>query len=64
MAKLLYFSKCGRPDIQVAVAFLSTRVTDPDLDDWKKLIRLARYVNSTLGLILILSVDSFNLVKW
>ena len=62
--KLLFICKRGRQDIQVAVAFLSTRVTKPDLDDWKKLVRLARYVNSTLDLILTLSVDSFNAVKW
>ena len=40
VAKLLFVSKRGRPDIQVAIAFLSTRVTEPDIDDWKKLTRL------------------------
>ena len=64
VAKLLFVSKRGRPDIQVAIAFLSTRVTAPDLDDWKKLVRLLRYINSTLELVLTLSVDNFNSVKW
>ena len=64
VAKLLFVSKRGRSDIQVAVAFLSTRVTDPDLDDWKKLVRLIRYVNSTLELVLTLSLDDFSSVKW
>ena len=52
VAKMLFVSKRGRPDIQVAIAFLSTRVTEPDTDDWKKLVRLMRYVNATLDLVL------------
>ena len=36
-AMLLYLSKKTRPDIQVAVSFLSTRVKLPTYDDWKKL---------------------------
>ena len=52
VAKMLFVSKRGRPDIQVAIASLSTRVTEPDTDDWKKLVRLMRYVNATLDLVL------------
>ena len=36
-AKLLYLCKRARPDLQTAVSFLTTRVTQPDKDDWKKL---------------------------
>ena len=36
-AKLLYLSKCARPDMQTAVSFLTTRVREPDEDDYKKL---------------------------
>jgi type IV secretory pathway ATPase VirB11/archaellum biosynthesis ATPase len=36
-AKMLYLSKRARPDLQLAVAFICTRVKDPDTDDWKKL---------------------------
>ena len=64
VAKLLFVSKRGRPDIQVAIAFLSTRVTIPDTDDWKKLVRLMRYINATLQLVLTVSVDCFNAIKW
>ena len=64
VAKLLFVSKRGRPDIQVAIAFLSTRVIEPDIDDWKKLTRLLRYINSTINLVLTLSVDSFSNIKW
>jgi hypothetical protein len=38
-AKLLFLCKRARPDIQTAVAFLTTRVRTPDKDDHKKLPR-------------------------
>eukprot|EP00957_Ditylum_brightwellii_P207069 15351344-Ditylum_brightwellii.AAC.1 len=34
-AKLLFLCKRARQDIQTAVAFLTTRVKEPDSDDWK-----------------------------
>ena len=40
VARALYVCKRLRPDIQTAVAFLTTRVRSPDLDDWKKLKRM------------------------
>lgn len=36
VAKLLFLCKRVRPDIQTTVAFLSTRVKEPDDDDYKK----------------------------
>ena len=38
-AKILYLSKQARPDLQTAVSFLTTRIIQPDIDDWKKLSR-------------------------
>ena len=35
VAQLLFLCKRARPDIQTAVAFLTTRVKAPDEDDWK-----------------------------
>ena len=46
-AKLLYLEKRARPDIETAVAFLTTRVSNPDEDDWKKLIRVLSYLKTT-----------------
>jgi len=37
VAKLLYITKRSRPDIETAVAFLTTRVSKSDVDDLKKL---------------------------
>jgi hypothetical protein len=38
VAKLLFVAKRARPDILLAVSFLTTWVHDPDSDDWRKLI--------------------------
>ena len=46
-AQLLFVCKRGRPDIQTAVAFLCTRVREPDEDDYKKLCRLIKYIRRT-----------------
>jgi Reverse transcriptase (RNA-dependent DNA polymerase) len=37
MAKMLYLFKRARPDLQPTVAYLMTRVIQPNVDDWKKL---------------------------
>ena len=35
-AKGSFFCEQGRPDVQTATSFLTTRVKEPDQDDWKK----------------------------
>ena len=47
VAKLLYITKRARPDIEPTVAFLCTRVTKSNMDDWKKLKRLLGYLLQT-----------------
>ena len=42
VAQLLYLSKKARPDIQLAVPFLCTRVRGPNTDDYKKLARVIK----------------------
>jgi hypothetical protein len=44
VAKTLYVSKCARLDISTAIAFLTTRVRAPDIDDWRKLSHLIEYL--------------------
>eukprot|EP00957_Ditylum_brightwellii_P196841 14997558-Ditylum_brightwellii.AAC.1 len=63
-AKLLFLCKRARQDIQTAVAFLTTRVKQPDEDDWKKLKRVVLYLNGTQDLVLTLKADSLNVTKW
>ena len=38
-AQLLYLCQHAHPNLQTTVAFLTTRVMQPDIDDWKKLTR-------------------------
>ena len=64
VAKLLFVARRGRPDILVSIAFLTTRVSKPDTDDWKKLHRLMQYLNATMDLSLTLSAENFNNIKW
>ena len=47
VAQLLFLSARARRDIQTAVAFLTTRVNQPDEDDWGKLRRVILYLNGT-----------------
>ena len=64
VAKLLFVGKRSRPDIMVAIAFLTTRVSKSDEDNWKKLERLMCYNKGTLDLKLTLSIDSTSTMKW
>ena len=63
-AQLLYLSKRARPDLQTAVSFLTTRVTSPDHDDFKKLGRCIRYLRRTAHYPLTLETDSLSSIKW
>ena len=64
VAKLLFLCKRARPDIQTAVAFLCTRVKGPDIDDYKKLTRVMRYLRSTAEMPLMLQADNMHVMKW
>jgi hypothetical protein len=63
-AKLLFLCKRARPDIQTAVAFLTTCVKRPDRDDYKKLARVIRYLRGTPTMALTLEGDDAQIVKW
>jgi len=52
VAALLFISRRCRLDIQVAVGFLTTRVSEPDEDDWAKLKRVLQYLRGTMDLTL------------
>jgi hypothetical protein len=64
VAKLLFLCKHGRPDIQTAIAFLCTRVQQPTRHDHNKLSRVIKYLRKTKDLILRLSADNLNIIKW
>ena len=62
--QLLFTLTRLRKDIHKAVAFLTTRVRSPGEDERKKLRRLLQYVKSTIRMLLRLSADKLNVVKW
>ena len=64
VAKLLFLCKWARPDIQTAVAFLTTRVMAPDEDNYKKLARVMRYLRGTKTMPITLEADNLQLIKW
>jgi hypothetical protein len=44
VAKTLYVTKRARPDTCLSIAFLTTRLSAPDRDDWEKLRHLVEYL--------------------
>jgi hypothetical protein len=62
--QLLYLSQRGRPDIRTAVSFLCGRLRHPDEDDYKKLARVVKYLDSTVDMPLVLSSDGKGTLRW
>ena len=62
--KLLYLSKRARPDLQTAVSFLTTRVQEPDEDDYKKLGRCIRYLQDNADILLTLEINDSGIICW
>ena len=63
VAKGLFVSKQARIDIHPTVSVLATRVRQPNESDWKKLVRLIRYLHSTKGWHKTLRADSLKIIK-
>jgi hypothetical protein len=63
-AKSLFLCKRARPELQTAVAFLTTRVAAPDEDDMKKLTRMMDYIRGSQELVLTLEADDLSIIKW
>ena len=64
IAKTLYVSKCARLDVSTAIAFLTTRVRAPDVNDWRKLSHLMEYLRVNRLRPLILSADGRGVLMW
>ena len=62
VAQLLFLSRV-QCDIQTTIAFLTTRVKQPNEDDWRKLKCVLKYLNGTRFLVLTLSADSISLIS-
>jgi hypothetical protein len=64
VAKGLFACKRARPDIQPAIAFLTTRVKEPDKQDWFKLKRMMSFLNKTQEDVLTLTCDDTQTITW
>ena len=64
MTKLLFLCKLAQQEILTGVAFLTTRVREPDEDDNKKISRILKYISGTRDLVLTLESDGTGRVKW
>jgi hypothetical protein len=63
--KLLYLCKQARPDLQLTVAYLITWLTQPNVDDWKKLTRGIQYLRGSKELYLTLEANDGRIdIKW
>ena len=63
MAKLLYVAKRARIDLQLAIAFLCTRVSKSTQQDWEKLRRVLKYIHGTIDLPRIIGVADFKVLQ-
>ncbi len=64
VAQLLFVTMRCRRDIQTAVAFLTTRVKEPDEDHWGKLKQVLKYLHGMVYLSLTLDASKMTLVQW
>ena len=62
-AQLLFIAPRSRRDIQLLVAFLTTRVKKPDEDDWGKLRWALQYLLGTLYLKLTLKAEDLSTIR-
>ena len=64
VAQGLFLCKRGRPDISPAITFLTTRVKEPTVEDWEKLVKLIQFLKGTSKDVLTLRTDGEKSAKW
>ncbi len=64
VAKTLYVSKRAKPNVSTAIAFLTTRVRAPGINDWRKLSHLMEYLRVDRLHPLILSANGSGVLMW
>ena len=64
VARLLFVSKRTRPDIQVCVEFLCTRVKAPTEQDYKNLGKVINYLKETVHLPLVVGAEDSKRLTW
>jgi hypothetical protein len=64
MAKAVYVTKRARPDISLAIAFLTKQIRSPDTEDWETLCHLLEYLRGDRDRPLILGADNEGMLMW
>lgn len=64
VAQGLFLCKRARPDISPAIAFLTTRVKNPDEEDWEKLVRMMKFLKYSRKDVLTLQANGDGKLKW
>ena len=64
MARLLYLEKRARPDILPEIAYLTTRIKEPNADNQKKRIKIMKYIWATKYMPLNLEADGSGQIQW
>ena len=62
--QLLYLSQRGQPDIRTAISFLCGRLHHANMDDYKKVARVIKYLRGTIDMPLCLQGDGSGVIKW
>jgi hypothetical protein len=60
----MFLCKHGQSDIQPAISFLASRVTEPNECDWKKRLRVMVFLKTTREDLLVLKADDTQTLKW
>ena len=64
-AKALFLCKRARPDIQPILSVLCTRVKKPTEKDFSKLVRMMKYLSSTVNEVLSLNAEKgISTIEW
>ncbi|CAJ1929568.1 unnamed protein product [Cylindrotheca closterium] len=64
VAKGLFLSKRAQHDILPTISILASQVREPNESNWKRIVRLMRYLHSTQGWHLLISAGSLRIMKW
>ena len=62
--KAMFLCKRARPDVNLVIGFLSSRVKEPNEGDWKKLMKAMGFLKGTIEDVLTLEADDTQTMLW
>ena len=64
VSNIFFVGYCSRTNLKTALYLLTTRVHNPDEDDYKKLVHTILYIRATRGMEITLEAESMNSMQW